>query len=168
MTTSSNSWVKFKSDKNRAVPFLAEFFMCRCAICWPSYCPLTHEESQVVFKKIHSLLGSFCSMSWRQHKQVSSEWTGGVCSCKAPLAVDWKNFTLIPCVNLFPLKYLFHLFSIPSTFWFFSPPNLAPDLFLLGFVRGEKREWNLLAVWQYKTSFSGFSFPKSPSFTSPI
>lgn len=49
-------------------------------------------------------------------------------AAKAPLAMDWKSFTLVPCMHLFPLKYLFHLFSISSMFFFFSPPNLAPDL----------------------------------------
>lgn len=144
MTTSSNSWVKYKGDKSRAMPFLAEFFICRCAVCWSSYCPLTYGESQVDFKKIHSLLRSFCSTSWRQHEWVSCEWTGGVCSCRAPLAMNWKSFVLIPCMHLSPLNYLFHLFSIPSTFCFFSPPNLAPDLFPLAFIQGEKREWKIV------------------------
>lgn len=110
MTTSSNSCVKFKGDKSRAMPFLAEFFVCRCALCWPSYCPLTHGESQVDFKKIHSLLRSFCSTPWRQHKWASCEWTGRVCSCRAPLAMNWKSFILIYGMYLFPLNYLFSPF----------------------------------------------------------
>lgn len=73
MTTSSNSWAKLKGDKSRVMPFLAESFICRCAICGPSSSPLTRGESQVDFKKILSLLRSFCSTSWKQHEWAVSE-----------------------------------------------------------------------------------------------
>lgn len=165
MTTPSNSWVKFKGDKN--VRFLAEFFMCRCAVCWPSYCPLTHEESQVDFKKIHSLLGSFCSPSWRQHKWVSCEWTGGVCSCKSSSCHGLEEFHPRSLHASFPPEISFSPFlNIIYVFLLLTSKPCSRSFFWASFREG--KEWNLLIVWQYKTSFSGFGFPKSPSFTSPI